>query len=185
MPTTSPAILNNGRRCCRGYRRGDLHKLAPSFSSVRNALTMPFDTVDSSDRGSYSNDFLSTWSRSESRELMCEIGPVRLDDSHVAILVGCKHTIDRKESTVRQFDDSRAAVLDDMVVGNDAAIFAYEETAAWVIGWPSLSDMTMETIDPFASRISLGYLDGGPCWSLARSVPTSPPPATERLPCTS
>jgi len=61
---------------------------------------------------------------------MCENRPVRLDDSHVAILVGCKHTIDRKESTVRQFDDSRAAVLDDMVVGNDAAIFAYEETAA-------------------------------------------------------
>src|ERR1039458_7207221 len=30
-----------------------------------------------------------------------------------------------------------------------------------------------------------GYLDGLPCSCWVRSVPTSPPPATERLPCTS
>jgi hypothetical protein len=55
---------------------------------------------------------------------------MRLDDRHVAIFVGCKYPIDNKESTVREFNDSRAAVPDDVVVGNDLAIFAYEKAAA-------------------------------------------------------
>ena len=55
---------------------------------------------------------------------------MRLDDSHVAIFVGCKYPIDKKESTAREFNDGRAAVLDDVVVGHDLAIFAYKKAAA-------------------------------------------------------
>jgi len=54
---------------------------------------------------------------------------MHFDDSYVAILIGCKHPIDHKETTVRQFNESRRAVLDDVVVGHNAAIFAYEEAA--------------------------------------------------------
>jgi hypothetical protein len=59
-----------------------------------------------------------------------KVVPVRLDDSNVAIFIGRKHTVYSKESAVWEFDDSGAAVLDDVVVGNDAAIFAYEEATA-------------------------------------------------------
>jgi hypothetical protein len=55
---------------------------------------------------------------------------MRLDDSNVAVLIGRKHTIYSKESTVWEFNDSGAAVLDDVVVGNDAAIFTDDEAAA-------------------------------------------------------
>ena len=55
---------------------------------------------------------------------------MRFDDGDIAILVGCKHPIDSKESTVRELNDSGAAVLDDVVVGHDVAIFAYEKAAA-------------------------------------------------------
>ena len=36
----------------------------------------------------------------------------------------------RKESTAREFDGSRCAAPDDVVVGHDMAIFAYKEAAA-------------------------------------------------------
>jgi hypothetical protein len=55
---------------------------------------------------------------------------MRLDDGNVAIFVGCKYPIDNKESTVWEFNDGRAAVLDNVVVGHDLAIFAYEKAAA-------------------------------------------------------
>jgi hypothetical protein len=55
---------------------------------------------------------------------------MRLDDSNVAMFVGCKHPIDNKEGAVREFNDGRTAVLDDVVVGHDMAIPAYEEAAA-------------------------------------------------------
>jgi hypothetical protein len=55
---------------------------------------------------------------------------MRLDDSNVAMFVGCKHPIDNKEGTVREFNDGRTAGFDDMVVGNYMAILAYEEAAA-------------------------------------------------------
>ena len=55
---------------------------------------------------------------------------MRLDDSHVAIFVGRKHTIYSKKSTVWEFNDSGASVPDDVVVGHDVTIFAYEEAAA-------------------------------------------------------
>src|SRR5271157_3530152 len=100
---------------------------------------------------------------------------MRLDDGHVAIFVGCEYPIDNKESTVREFNDSRAAVPDDVVVGNDLAIFANEKAAA-------LSER-MTILMPLG--IWPGYLDRLPCSCSGRSVPTSRPPATERLPCTS
>src|SRR5579863_622727 len=56
--------------------------------------------------------------------------PVRLDDSHVAILVRCEHVVSGKVITVRQFNDSIVARFNNVVVGHDAAIFAYEEAAA-------------------------------------------------------
>jgi len=55
---------------------------------------------------------------------------LHFDDSHVANFIGRNHTVDRKEAAVREFNDGRTAVPDDMVVGHDTAIFAYEETAA-------------------------------------------------------
>jgi hypothetical protein len=55
---------------------------------------------------------------------------MRLDDSNVAIFIGRKHTVYSKKGAVREFNYGGTAAFDDVVVGNDAAIFAYEEATA-------------------------------------------------------
>ena len=55
---------------------------------------------------------------------------MRLDDSNVTMLIGRKHSFDWEDSTVGEFDDRGASALDDVVVGHNPAILAYEEAAA-------------------------------------------------------
>jgi hypothetical protein len=65
----------------------DQRPLAPSFSSVRNALTMPFDTVDSSNRGLLlATTSPPTWSRPESpRDNIRKSAPCALTDENVLL----------------------------------------------------------------------------------------------------
>jgi hypothetical protein len=52
MPTTSPAILNNGPPLLPGEIGAVICKYLPTFpSTVRIPLIMPFETVDSSESG--------------------------------------------------------------------------------------------------------------------------------------
>jgi len=55
---------------------------------------------------------------------------MRLDDSHVAILIGCNHPIHGEECTVRELNHRGAAGFNYVVVRHDPAIFAYQEAAA-------------------------------------------------------
>jgi len=72
-----------------------------------------------------------------------------------------------------------------MVVGHDAAIFAYEEAAALGDRMAILVRHDYETIDPFASRDIAGISRWRPLLVLGAFCADSPPPATERLPCIS
>ena len=85
-----------------------------------------------------------------------EVGSSGLDDGNIAGLVGCEQSIDDVERAVREFDDGGGTLRDDVIVGYDEAVLAYEETAALATGLPFLSDMMIETTAPLAALAIAG-----------------------------
>ena len=55
---------------------------------------------------------------------------MRLDDGNIAGFIECEHSIDNIKSAFRKLNDSGTTLCNDVIVGQDHSIIAYEEAIA-------------------------------------------------------